>query len=1446
VAQIQVARNRSEPDDIGWAPPLPREPNLLFGLGLVIVLAVLGGSIYFVHAHQVRRYASVLLDRARRAEADKDLAKAAGALEQYLNLNREDGPTWAWYARLVDQRTPPGRGRVRVYLVHEEAIRHHADDPALERRGADLALELERYSDARRHLKVLYQHAPKDARGEPADSELEDLLGRCDRAESKYPEAERWFHTAIAHDPAHIASYDHLARMLRIDLRQPEEADRVIEALVKVNPRSARAWLTHWQYQREFRQAADPRDVQEALRLSPEDPEVLLAAARVREQEGDLAAAREHLRKGLKLAPGNTAFPVRLAQLELRDGHPDRAETVLREAVAANPRNELWYPLADTLISQGKIDGKDQAQDYLTLLRKNGLHAGLLQQLEARILVRRQRWSEAVAKIHIARSLLAAEPALLAAEPALLPRLNAMLAECYGRLGVDEQRLAALQQAASDETTFPAVAPALAEELARAGKLDEASEIHRHLVDRRPESRLDLVRLLIRQVLRQPREQRDWREAEQQLQEAEKAALSAGLPRGTGFQPVSEQATDKMPVPLSAELTVLRAELLTAQGRPDEARTLIEAARTQDPRDVRYRLALAGIARSQGDSAGAVQILDQAEKDLGPTLALRLARLDAWVSLGGPEAKAALAELARTRTQLPSADQPAFLEPLAQAAHRLGEASLARQSWRALLVLQPDHLGAMIGLFDLALEAGDPAEAAELVGQIRRVEGEEGTFWRYGQVVCLLDRARRGDPQGLGIAQTLVSEIFARRGDYWWGAPFLRGELAELNGDLGAAIPDYLRSIELGNVRPHLVRRLVGLLDQRQEFDQIDRLVQLLRDRGVASGDLTSVTAVNAIRKKDFERGIALARQAFPASSTRATDHLSLGMILLAAGRGEDGGKELQRAVELGPGLPDAWLAYVQYLVRAQQIDQAKAAIEAARRSLAADRSAATLGQCLALVGETQQAKALFRAAVIAHPNDPTTLRPAAGFFVDQRQYDEAQPLLAKLADPKTGASAAVVAWANRIRGLMGLAAGRTAGIDQALELVEQNLKTNPYEVADRRLRAILLAKRTSRRPEAIRQLEALEIAKRLGPEERFLLACLYAAEGQPDRYRSEMLELLAGPEKDPRHLAHFIGFLIGRHELDQAARWLGELRRQQPEGLATLELEARALKAADRDQDLLALLQARAGRSPDQAGAVARLLDHLGFAQQAEEVYKADLARAPQEAERALALADFLARQDRPGAAIEILQKAWTTGRPEQVAAASLSAYGAPSAGEGERRQIEAWVVEAIQKGPEGAGLLPKLASIRLRQGRYDEAETLFRQALARDPDNPQALNDLAWLLCQRDPSPSKAQEALELINRAIEVAGANPTPLDTRAVIFLRLGQSDRALQDLGRALQLRPSSRASYFHLARAHWMAQNEAESRKAFQRAEELGLKRETVDPLEREDYHKLRQELALR
>jgi tetratricopeptide (TPR) repeat protein len=1384
-----------------------RRLNLVFLAILLAVVALLGGGMHLVHGFQIRRNASALLDRARRAEADKDLDKAEQSLSQYLNLRREDGPTWAWYARVVDEHDSQN-GREHVFLVHEEAFRYNPADSKLERRCAELALEVGRYSDAQRHLKNLRD------KGEPSDTELaelEDLLGQCARGLTRLEDADKLFDKALAHDAHRVDCYDRLARLRRVDLRLIETADGTIEEMIAKNPESGRAYIHRWRYKHEFAPPADAADIQKALKLAPDDLEVLFTAAVASEQEQDGASARAYFERGFKLNPKRAAFALGLASLETRERHLDRAEAVLRQSYQANPSLTLAFVLAETLILQDKIDGKDGAESFIALIQGAGLGDTIGRFLEAEILLQQKKWTAAIRALEMARP-------MLMPDPQLIVRLDLMLAECYSRIGNEEQRLDALRQAAEGDRGPESARREFAQGLVRAGKLDQAVTILLPLADRRPEWRLDLVRLLIRRAIRQPRDQRNWPEVERHLREAE-------MDR--------RQAVES--------LTLLRLDLLAAQGGLKEAGALLDSALKKDPRNLQYRLASARLAQRQGQGREALQILDRTETDLGPSLELQLARLDHWGLEGGDTSKAAVARLAATRQQIPAADRPAFLEQLTSAEIRLGQLYLARQHGRELATLQPENLGIRLGLFDLALSVGDHSDAENLVAEIRNAEGDEGTSWPFAQAALLIDQVRRGAPEKLDEARRIASEIAERRPQ--WSAGFaLSGEIAELKGQTDEAIKHYTRAVELGNVQLSLVRRLLGLLAQRDRFDEIDRVAQVLRDQGAALDQITIVKALDAIRRQEFERGIVLARQAFPETSTNYADLLNLGRIYMAAEQTDEAGKAFHRATELGPGVPESWLTYVQYLVQTKRMDQARATVEAARKALPADRSTLTLAQCSLFVGDAKQAEDLIGKALNEEGKsaDPAALRLAATVSLNQNQVAKVDEYLNRL-DRVPDLSPGDKAWVNRTRIAILLRQNRPANRDQALQLVDQNLKDDPDSLEDQLLKATILVLQPDRRGEAIMILERLFGTNRLGTNERFFLAQLYLGQQDVQKYQDEMRKLLGLKVRNPQHLAHFVSHWIGLNQLDQADRWLAELKKAEPQGLPALELEARLLDLRKRKPELLALLEAREREVPDQIGPVADLLNRYGFTKEAEVAYKAFAARDLKQPERILALARFLARQDRIAEAMEILKKAWSTCRPEQVAAAALSLYDRPPADDGQKRQVEAWMVEAVQKRPEAVDLAANLGVVWIRTGQFDAAEALYRRMLLSNPNNPDALNNLAWLLALRDQP--KAEEAMGLIAKAVDMYGPSSKLVDTLAVVLIRTGKFDQAVEQLIDAQQRAPEKSSLALHLAWAYEAKGQSAEARKQFLRAEKLGMKIQTLDPLERVIVRKLHDEL---
>jgi tetratricopeptide (TPR) repeat protein len=86
-------------------------------------------------------------------------------------------------------------------------------------------------------------------------------------------------------------------------------------------------------------------------------------------------------------------------------------------------------------------------------------------------------------------------------------------------------------------------------------------------------------------------------------------------------------------------------------------------------------------------------------------------------------------------------------------------------------------------------------------------------------------------------------------------------------------------------------------------------------------------------------------------------------------------------------------------------------------------------------------------------------------------------------------------------------------------------------------------------------------------------------------------------------------------------------------------------------------------------------------------------------------------------------------------------------------------------------------------RQKKYDQAEEVFRKALARDPQNAAVLNYLGYMLADRGV---KLDEALIMIKKAVELEPSNGAYLDSLGWAYFRLGKYELAEDNLTKASQ------------------------------------------------------------
>jgi tetratricopeptide (TPR) repeat protein len=262
--------------------------------------------------------------------------------------------------------------------------------------------------------------------------------------------------------------------------------------------------------------------------------------------------------------------------------------------------------------------------------------------------------------------------------------------------------------------------------------------------------------------------------------------------------------------------------------------------------------------------------------------------------------------------------------------------------------------------------------------------------------------------------------------------------------------------------------------------------------------------------------------------------------------------------------------------------------------------------------------------------------------------------------------------------------------------------------------------------------------------------------------------------------------------------------------------MKVKALELRGKGADGLPLLKAYAaapGAPPERALLYAGLLGRLGRVKEAIDVCEQARAKCPPEAVGGASVAVLRAAQPKPGQP----EEAW---RAEVV-------------------RVEKWLRESTAKHPATVGLKLQLADLMDATGRGSEIEPLYREVLQREPRNHVALNNLAWQLSRR---PERVQEALTLIQRAVDVYGPRAELLDTRGVVYLALGQIDKALADLERAVADTPTP-AKYFHLTQVHHRARNTQAARSTLARATAAGLTEGRLHPAERDAYRRLAAEL---
>ncbi len=141
---------------------------------------------------------------------------------------------------------------------------------------------------------------------------------------------------------------------------------------------------------------------------------------------------------------------------------------------------------------------------------------------------------------------------------------------------------------------------------------------------------------------------------------------------------------------------------------------------------------------------------------------------------------------------------------------------------------------------------------------------------------------------------------------------------------------------------------------------------------------------------------------------------------------------------------------------------------------------------------------------------------------------------------------------------------------------------------------------------------------------------------------------------------------------------------------------------------------------------------------------------------------------------------------------------------------------LQAARKiNPERAGMDAMVASVEAELGRLAEAQADYRKALAKNPQDPTLLSNLAFLLTR---SAGNLDEALQLVQKGLQKSPQEPHLLDTAGWIYIKKNQAQIAVPMLRRLTEKYPNDVDFRYHYGVALLSQGNKGEARKELEQA----------------------------
>ena len=1420
-----------------------------------LVFALLAGGGYLWYRIASSRNSKALYDYAEHCAETKDYAAAATQFARYVQFRPDDAAARVRLAETYDLGySKLGHAQRAIELYHEAlGVASEPQKASIHARLGELLLDTQQDITAADEADAVLKQDPKNSQALSLRARAFYGQARQGTFRGRPEIVGTSFETALANDPG-----DRNAQVLRVADRE-KTADQIIDRLVAARADHPEVYLARYQYRVQYHLPGADADLAEARRLNPKNLDVLLTSADAFRREAATVApspaapdkvrslrdgAIANYEQAIAVAPGDYRAYLGLGEIQSELGQPKAAIDAWNRGLQSAPATASLFDmvLANALVGQGRLDEAEKHLDRLSrqfekpeqgqkVSFERALFLRKYQLVRANYLRGRNQLFNAIALAHE----VASGPTATPEELNVATEAWTLVADAYSSLGRWAEAADAFEKVMEIVPNSARYRALAASAWTEANQPDRAVRALRQALSfgDGSELRLALAAALFRQTLTAPKGNRDWT--------AVQAALTdAGL------------ANSKQPLQDPWRLALLEADIA-------QSRESAEGRRAEGVSEA------AAIYRN-------IKLDEKAQQKALPAIAMAFERLGlhedadrtaaAWEKTVTPQQAPLLrAQLAASRTNYDEARRLVQanlqnLSPFEQASARrfLVRLSLDKRDWKStrteldsLTDLGARDLDLLFAYAELAREFDQPAEVEYCVGKFNEIEGAGNRYEQFLQASDILAHAKSPDSPQLRDARKMAEQLVHQCPD-WPAGLLLRARTLEVEGQSEAAIEAYRDTLRHGAMGIDAYERLIDLLSRAGRTAEAEIYLDAMREQSSGSEIAAVFESQMATHQGDREKALEIVRREAMQHPKNAAIQLSLGQMLLATNRASEAVAAFQRAVEIAPDSLQTIFSLSLCLIEAKQPERAREVVAklAVRKDLPEAQKDLVIAEVDEFLGDLPAAREQYQAACNAPQADPAVRLRMAEFLLRSPQDGDSAAgeklLRAIVADSPNNAPAR-----RTLAGLLASRGGETSW-NEARKLLRDSPNGADSSASNRRAEALLLIQRggLKNRQQAWQILSELVLRADADMNDRTMLAKLENEDGQVEQARGQYA--IVASQKSPAvdSIVAYSDFLLRHGPSEEADVQIRRLEKLAPDDLAALSLRVRWLHAQHQDGDISRLVEGFAERRQEASMSVDERAQHrfaIGALYElteqfsaAEHWYRLLLEVQP---DRFEPLAGVVAKQKRGGEAVSICLDA---AKHESTALPAKAVCALRATGAIEEKDFLAAepLIAAAEKGNPDPEFLAMLAAVRILEGRTDEAITLYHKVLAARPQDVRALNNLATLLGEQ---PAHVKESLEVIDRALNLAGPQGWLLETKGQILLNDGRIGESVVMLQEAATLDESDPRVLLHLAEAYRLAGKLDQAKKAFDDAQTRHLPQQLLTPVDRKLIKELDEKL---